>query len=159
MWPSFLLILISLMTNASCVHDREMTYLNDQIQSLNKRVATLQQTLESQLGKELGIKLEGIYNSQAEMRVEIDGVKERLGGLEGRNLTRSTLRSFGAAAIMLAALIAWQTLTTSTPLIVRGGGGILLGGGVYLIAAYILRAEELSLVTGLLRRRLFRRSE
>jgi tol-pal system protein YbgF len=61
-----------------------MTYLNDQIQSLNKRVATFQQTIESQLGKRLDTKLEGIYNSQAEMRVEIDGMKERVGSLSGR---------------------------------------------------------------------------
>ena len=72
------------MIATSCVHDKEMTYLNDQIQSLNKRVATLQQTLESQLGKELDAKLEGLYNSQAEMRVDIDGMKESLGRLSGR---------------------------------------------------------------------------
>jgi putative peptidoglycan lipid II flippase len=80
-------------------------------------------------------------------------IRPKLGGLEGRSLVTSTLRSCAAAAVMLAVLLAWQTATTPAPLIVRGGGGVILGAGAYLIAAHTLRANELSSVLRLLRRR------
>ena len=105
------MLVLSVIIATSCVHDKEMTYLNDQIQSLNKRVATLQQTLESQLGKELDAKLEGLYNSQAEMRVDIDGMKESLGRLSGRVednehiIKRSVERDLGAQDTIQSGLV------------------------------------------------------
>jgi len=83
-YRSCLLLFISLATLSSCVYDKEFSYLNDQIVGLNRRVTKLQTSIDSKLGKDLDTRLKSIHSNQAEMRVELDQLKGKIGNLSGR---------------------------------------------------------------------------
>lgn len=77
----------------------------------------------------------------------------RLGGLEGRALAGSAVRSGLAAAGMAAVLLAWQMVLPPVDHLVAGGGGVVLGVGAYLAVATLLQADELKEVGRLVLRR------
>lgn len=80
-----IIILLLFPSFASCVYDKEFAYLNDQIVSLNRRVSKLQESLNTKLGRSaLDSRLNAIHSSQAQMRVEIDQLKGKVGDLSGR---------------------------------------------------------------------------
>jgi tol-pal system protein YbgF len=79
----------------SCVYDKEFTYLNDQILVLNKKVRSLEESIDSRvdakvkasetrLKRDTDSKIENLHSSQAEVGVEIDQLKRRLEELSGR---------------------------------------------------------------------------
>lgn len=65
---------------SSCVYDQEMTYLNDQMIALNKRVTKL----EALLGSDLDTRLGSVHSRQAEVGAEMDQMKSDIGALSGR---------------------------------------------------------------------------
>jgi len=75
-----LLIVFPILSLFSCVTNNELTYLNDQIIALNKRVAKL----EESLGGDLDTRLNAIHSRQAEVGAEMDQVKTEISGLSGR---------------------------------------------------------------------------
>jgi len=60
----------------SCVYDKEFQYTNDQIKILKSTTSDIQNTIKS--------KLETVYTNQADMRIEIEGLKKDLSELAGR---------------------------------------------------------------------------
>ncbi len=75
-----LLIVFPIVSLVSCVTTSEVSYLNDQIIALNKRVAKL----EESLGGGLDARLNAIQSRQAEAGAEMDQVKTEISGLSGR---------------------------------------------------------------------------
>ena len=87
-WVIILLVLFP----ASCVYDNEFTYMNDQILTLNKRVAELEGSIEPKIDRRIDSRLSGdvadklmdINANQADTSAEIDIVKRNIGELTGR---------------------------------------------------------------------------
>jgi tol-pal system protein YbgF len=65
---------------SSCVYDQEMSYFNDQIVALNRRVTSL----EESAGSDLPAKLDTLQSNQARLQVEIDQLKNEISELSGR---------------------------------------------------------------------------
>lgn len=80
---SILLTLLSILLItpfiSSCSYDKEFTYINDQINNLNKKTSSTDDQLRS-MDERLGT----ANSNQAEMTVEIDQLKEDLKELSGR---------------------------------------------------------------------------
>jgi tol-pal system protein YbgF len=79
--PVFVLVTLLF---SSCVYDKEFSYLNDQIIALNRRVTSLQETVDTKISRDLESRLELIRSNQKEVRVEIDQLKKELRDLAGR---------------------------------------------------------------------------
>ncbi|MBW2609322.1 MAG: tol-pal system protein YbgF [Deltaproteobacteria bacterium] len=81
-------IIFSAFFLASCVYDKEFAYLNDQIISLNNRVTKLQESIDSKQeaidSKIDATNFKSISSNQAEMRVELDQLKDTIQGISGR---------------------------------------------------------------------------
>lgn len=75
---------------SSCVQNKEVIYLNDQILALNKRVNKLQESQKTEeskkgeLGSTFDAKMQTLQARQAEFGVELDQVKRAIEGLSGR---------------------------------------------------------------------------
>lgn len=69
---------------SSCVYDKEIIYLNDQMIALNKRVKSLEESLDSKLDRDLESKLTSIRSNQASLRVETEQLKGEVKGVSGR---------------------------------------------------------------------------
>lgn len=67
----------------------------------------------------------------------------RLGGIEGRALGVSLLRTGVASAMMGAAVLGFLALLPTADLLVTGAGGLVVGAVVYVLAALALRSEEI----------------
>ncbi len=80
-------------------------------------------------------------------------IQRRMGGLEGRRMAAALARSGLAALVMGTALVGWQAALPDAGTLLIGGGGVVLGTAVYAAMALLLRADELRMVTYLLRRR------
>ncbi len=79
-------------------------------------------------------------------------IRRRMNGIRGRRIAKVVVKSGIAALTMAAALVGWQVgLRDAGPLIV-GGGGLVLGLAAYLLAALLLRTEELRALSMLIRR-------
>jgi tol-pal system protein YbgF len=70
----FLILWIAFMMGAipSCMSDKQLTYMNDQINALNRRVT------------EAGAELDAIHKNQAELSLEVDRLKGSMGEVSGR---------------------------------------------------------------------------
>lgn len=79
-----LLVLVGLLIPAACTYDKEFTYLNDQIVATNKKVTKLQESVDTKLQDDLDARLKSIQTNQAEIGLEIEGLKQRLQELAGR---------------------------------------------------------------------------
>ncbi|MCF8061096.1 MAG: tol-pal system protein YbgF [Deltaproteobacteria bacterium] len=77
---NWLLPAIACLLLSSCVYDQEMSYFNNQIVSLNRRVSSL----EESAGGDLGSKLDTLQSSQARLQLEIDQIKTEVSELSGR---------------------------------------------------------------------------
>lgn len=73
-------------------------------------------------------------------------IRPRLGGLEGRGIGASAARSGLAALAMAGLLLLWQRGLSGVTGLVVGGGGIILGAGIYVLAAALMKMEELKAV-------------
>ena len=87
------LIIIFIFLLSSCVYDKELVYLNDQVVALNKRVTKLQDSIDTKLSSgdldrtlesELEPRLKAIYSGQAEIGLEIEALKRAIDGLSRR---------------------------------------------------------------------------
>lgn len=75
-----LFIIFPILSFNSCVYDQDMTYLNDQMIALNKRVTKL----EELVGDNLDTRLGSVYSRQAEVGAEMDQLKTTVSELSGR---------------------------------------------------------------------------
>jgi tol-pal system protein YbgF len=73
---SGLLSLLPLMGFSSCVYDKDMAYLNDQVIALNRRVAKIEEAMDT--------KISTIRTNQGDVRVEIDQMRGEMQKLQGR---------------------------------------------------------------------------
>lgn len=77
----FLILLIgSFLILPSCVYDREMSYFNEQIVSLNRKVSNLQDSA----GGDLTATLETLQSNQARLRLEVNQLKAKIAELSGQ---------------------------------------------------------------------------
>ncbi len=110
-----------------------------------------------------GLALANSIATTLEMLLLLWLLQRKLGGLHGRSLLLTALRSAAAAALMAGALLLWvQWAPALLPGVAADDwltalGGIVLGFAVYAVVGYVLRSEELAFVAGLLRQRLRRR--
>jgi putative peptidoglycan lipid II flippase len=77
----------------------------------------------------------------------------RLGGIEGRALGISLLRTAAASALMGAAVVGFRALAPGAGLLVTGVGGLAVGVVVYVLAALVLGSEEIRELPGTLLKR------
>jgi tol-pal system protein YbgF len=90
------------------VYDQEMTYLNDQMIALNKRVTKL----EESLGGDLDTRLGSVRSRQAEVGAEMDQLRSEMSSLTGRVedneqlIKRNLEKDLGKEDVMVAALSA-----------------------------------------------------
>jgi tol-pal system protein YbgF len=75
-----LVVIFPIASFNSCVYDQQMTYLNDQMIALNKRVTKLEELVGSNLDTRLG----SVYSRQAEVGAEMDELKTTVSELSGR---------------------------------------------------------------------------
>ncbi|MBI3977464.1 MAG: murein biosynthesis integral membrane protein MurJ, partial [Chloroflexi bacterium] len=93
-----------------------------------------------------------------EAMVMLTAIRNRLGGLEDDQLTRSVTRTLFASAAM-AAVVLLVTVVAPIDLspvwrrLVVVGASVVTGGLTYLAVAYFLGSQELQLLLGVLRRR------
>jgi tol-pal system protein YbgF len=76
----------------SCATDEKFAYTNDQINAANKRIASIEESIDKNIDK----KLTSITSNQASLRIEIDKLKENMRSLSGSveendNLVRHTV--------------------------------------------------------------------
>jgi putative peptidoglycan lipid II flippase len=102
----------------------------------------------------LGLALANMTAASIEMILLIVVIRRRLGGLDDRRVALSALKT--AAASVTMGLVVWGflALTASAGVVVRAFGGMIVGAGVFFVAAWLLRSDELRLLTGLLGRKL-----
>jgi putative peptidoglycan lipid II flippase len=77
----------------------------------------------------------------------------RLGGVEGRVLGASLVRTGLASVLMGAAVLGFRTLLPNAGALVTGAGGLAVGAVTYVLAALLLGIEEIRQLPGLLLRR------
>ena len=81
-------------------------------------------------------------------------MRRRLGGINGAEIARGTVKISVAALGMGLSLMAWMQLTGSLPPWMTGLGGVAAGGVVYCLGVVLLKIPEVERVLGVLRRRL-----
>ncbi len=100
-----------------------------------------------------GLALANTIAILTEMILLIVVLHKRLHGLGDRRLALTTIKTTVAAIIMSICVIAFLNFTTNAGVLVRGFGSMAIGGAVFLIAAYVLKVEELRLMIGMVVRR------
>jgi putative peptidoglycan lipid II flippase len=105
-----------------------------------------------------GLALANSAATTAEMVVLLWLLRKRLGGIGGRSLGGTVLRSAAATllmALVLEAWMQWGAVLFPPGLVDWGlaGGGIILGIIAYSFGSWLLRSEELALVFAMIRRR------
>ncbi|RJR44788.1 MAG: tol-pal system protein YbgF [Desulfobacteraceae bacterium] len=70
------LALLPIVGFSSCAYDKDMAYLNDQVIALNRRVAKIEEAMDS--------KISTIRTNQGDVRVEIDQMRGEMQKLQGR---------------------------------------------------------------------------
>ncbi|MFH0843984.1 MAG: hypothetical protein V1930_00785, partial [Pseudomonadota bacterium] len=120
-----LVIFLSVIPLSSCVYDKEFAYLNDQIVSLNRRVAKLQESTDAKLGKDLDSKLNSIHSNQGQMSIAVDQLKEKVSNLSGRVedsehiLKRSVERDLGEQNTLQGSVVNLSQKVTELEAMVR----------------------------------------
>lgn len=90
-WVTIPLLLLT----SACVYDKEFSYLNDQIVSLNKRVGELQKSVDrglktdykadmQSISSDLKSDMQSMSSNQTELRLEIDQLRDYIQELSGR---------------------------------------------------------------------------
>ncbi len=75
--------MISITLFTSCTYDKEFAYTNDQINNLNQKTSSLQESIDNKANS-MNEKLSAVNSNQSEIMVEIDQLKEDLKELSGR---------------------------------------------------------------------------
>ena len=78
------MLVSALLVLPSCVYDREMTILNDEINALNRRVTQLQENMNTTLTTDLEARLDQIRTNQKTVRLEIDELRSEVKDLTSR---------------------------------------------------------------------------
>jgi putative peptidoglycan lipid II flippase len=79
-------------------------------------------------------------------------LRQRIGGIEGTQLSRSVARIVAASALM-AVIVAWYvSAAAQAGIVVLAGGSIAVGAIAYLAASMLLGSEEVAVVRRLLHR-------
>jgi tol-pal system protein YbgF len=105
----------------SCVYDQEMTYLNDQMIALNKRVTKL----EESLGGDLDTRLGSVRSRQAEVGAEMDELRSEMSTLTGRVedneqlIKRNLEKDLGKEDALVAGLAALSQRVSELEVLVR----------------------------------------
>lgn len=73
-------ILLILPFLGSCATDEKFAYTNDQINAANRKISSLEETIDQTIDQ----KLSNINSNQADLRIEIDQLKEEISSLSGR---------------------------------------------------------------------------
>ncbi len=81
-------------------------------------------------------------------------MRKRLNGIEGETIARGFAQSLLAALGMSLVLVLWNQAGGSLNVWVAALGGVTLGGIVYALGMVVLKVPEVSLVLGIVRRRL-----
>jgi len=68
---------------ASCATDEKFAYVNDQINAANKRISSLEESVDKNINTTIDKKLENIKSNQASLRIEIDQLKGDISKLSG----------------------------------------------------------------------------
>jgi tol-pal system protein YbgF len=68
----------------ACVTETEVTYLNDQIATLKKRVEKIEGSVEGKMGQDLDSRLQSILRNQATLSADMDQLREEIKNLSGR---------------------------------------------------------------------------
>jgi putative peptidoglycan lipid II flippase len=100
-----------------------------------------------------GLALANSIATLLEFGVLVFLVRRRMNGIQGRRMATVVAKSGLAALAMGVALAGWQAALPSAGSLIRGGGGVVLGLIVYLIAASLLRSDELRAMIRLLPQR------
>jgi putative peptidoglycan lipid II flippase len=103
-----------------------------------------------------GLALANTTAALIEMTLLIVMIRKRLGGLDDRRLVLCAVKTALASLVMGLAVWKFLGVAANTSVVIRTFGGITIGVGVFAAAAWLLRIEELRVLTGLLGRR-FRR--
>ncbi len=74
--------------------------------------------------------------------------RKRVGTLLGRGMLTSTVRHSGCAALMAAAVIAWQRSTPAASVWLQLAGALAIGGAVYVLAALLSGSDEMRRLIG-----------
>ncbi|MCC7361191.1 MAG: murein biosynthesis integral membrane protein MurJ [Anaerolineales bacterium] len=99
-----------------------------------------------------GLALANTLATTLEMLALMAYMRRRLGGLDLARLWPGLARAALGAALMGGALALWLAFAAPYGAWVRGVGGVVIGGAVYAAAAAALRAPEVMLALGLLRK-------
>jgi len=78
------IIIFCVIPFSSCVYDKEFTYLNDQMIALNKRVKTLEESVDTKVNRDIDSKMTSIRSNQADLGVEIEQLRGEVKSLSGR---------------------------------------------------------------------------
>ena len=114
-------IILPIVFLTSCVYDQEMTYLNDQMIALNKRVTKL----EGLLGSDLDTRLGSVHSRQAEVGAEMDQLRTEIGELSGRVedneqlIKRNVEKDLGKEDAIVAGLAALSQKVSELEVLVR----------------------------------------
>lgn len=73
-------VLLILPFLSSCATDEKFAYTNDQINAANRKIASLEETIDRTIDQ----KLSNMNSNQADLRLEIDQLKEEISSLSGR---------------------------------------------------------------------------
>lgn len=104
---SGVLSLLPLVGFSSCVYDKDLAYLNDQVISLNRRVAKIEEAMDT--------KISTIRTNQGDVRVEIDQMRGEMQKLQGRLedneriVKRSVERDLGEQDILKSKVMDLET--------------------------------------------------
>ena len=104
-----------------------------------------------------GLALANSTATTVEMIVLLWLLRKRLGGIDGRSVWGTLLRSTAAAAVMAIVLKLWVQQGAGFPPALQNWivaiGGIMLGIVTYCLVSWLLRSEELTLVLAMVRSR------
>ncbi len=98
-----------------------------------------------------GLALANTIATTLELVVLLVLMRNRLAGLRGREILNGLGQAAAGAAVMAAAILAWQAISTSVWMEVVG---VLVGGGVYAVMMLVLRVAEVGELAGVVRRRI-----
>ncbi len=88
-----------------------------------------------------------------EMILLIFVLRQRLHGLGDRRLIMTTLKTIAASIAMSISVIVFLNFTVSAGVLIRGLGSMVIGAAIFAVTAWLLRVEELRLITGIVLRR------
>jgi len=104
-----------------------------------------------------GLALANTVAATLELALLLALIRRRLGGLDDRRLFSGALKTTAASIVMGAAVWGYLSVTATAGALIRAGGGLLIGAGAFAVVAWLLRVEELHVLTELIGRKALRR--